>query len=303
MKRYKNILVALNLTRLDKPVIKYASIIGNMAKAKNIYFMYIKRGLNIPKDIMVQYPELQPLKEFAESSMTQAVSKNYENKSEEILYFDAIEGDPKKELLTHIGKKEIDLVVLGRKSNSLGTRKLPLKIAQSAPCSVLIVPEKSSPTVNTILVPLDFSKNSLKAMNVAIALAATHPNATIECLHVYQLPIGYSKTGKTETEFAEIMEENAKKSWQKFIAKIDQHKLSISINYVLNNKPAMAIKAHIEKKKIDLAVVGARGLSKGAGMLLGSVTEELILTTKVPIMAVKKKGEGIKFLKALIKYI
>ncbi len=303
MNHYKNILVALNLTKMDKLVIQYASIIGNMAKAKNIYFMYVKRGLTIPKEIMVQYPELQPLKVFSESSMKEAAVESYENKSGEILHFNALEGDPKKELLSHIGQKEIDLVVLGRKASSLGTRMLPLKISRTAPCSVLIVPEKSTPTLKKILVPIDFSSNSARALDVAIAIAAASPNAIIECLHVYELPIGYSKTGKTETEFAEIMKANAKKSYVKLMDTVDTKGVSVSINYMLNKKPTRAIKKSIKKSKIDLVVVGARGLSEGAGILLGSVTEELILTTQVPIMAVKKKGEGIKFLEALIKYI
>ena len=303
MKRYQNMLVALNLTKMDKPVIQYASIIGNMAHSKNIFFAYVNRGLHIPKEIMTQYPQLTPLTVFSESSMKNTAVDEYNNQSGEILHFDALEGDPAKELLVQLVEKDIDLVVLGRKTESRGTRMLPLKITRKATCSVLIVPEKSTPTINRIMVPLDFSKNSRKAMKVAIAIASITPVASIQCLHVYELPIGYSKTGKTEKEFTAIMEENAVKMYEMFIKKIDLKGVKVSINYVLHKKPAVAIKKEIKNENTDIIIVGARGLSEGAGVLLGSVTEELILTTQIPIMAVKKKGQGIKFLEAFFKYL
>lgn len=303
MKRYKKILVALNLTKMDKPVIQFASIIGNMANSEDIHFMYVNQGLNIPKKILKQYPQLKPLKEFSENSMKDSAVDEYENQSGERMHFEALEGNPSKELLSQIASKDIDLVVLGRKLNSQGTRMLPLKITHKAPCSVLIVPEKSTPSIKNIMVPIDFSKNSAKAMGVAIAIALTTPEAKINCLHVYGLPIGYSKTGKSDTEFAEIMKANAIKSYQKFIKKINLNGVKVTIDYILNDKAATAISTEAEKNNIDMIVVGARGLSEGAGVLLGSVTEKLILTTKIPIMAVKKKGEGIKFLKAFFKYL
>lgn len=140
-------------------------------------------------------------------------------------------------------------------------------------------------------------------LEVAIAIAAVTPEANIKCIHVYELPIGYSKTGKSEKEFTEIMKANAKKSYKKFISEIDLKGVNTTIKFKLHNKPAVAIRNVVKKGNIDLIVVGARGLSEGAGVLLGSVTEQLILSTKVPIMAVKKKGEEVKFLEAFFKYI
>ncbi len=303
MDRYKNILVALNLTKMDKPVIQYASIIGNMAHAENIYFMYVNRGLNIPEEIMVQYPQLRPFKDISESTMQEKAVSDFEKHSIEKLHFNAVAGNPIKELLLHITNKDIDLVVVGRKSDSRGTRMLPLKITRKATCSVLVIPEDITPAIKKILVPIDFSKNSAKALNVAIAIASTQPNATIQCLHIYELPIGYSKTGKSPEEFAEIMRANTVKSYNKFISKIDLKGIKTTAAYVLNKRTAVAIKKVIKKNNIDIVIVGARGLSHSAGVLLGSVTEELVLTTKIPLMAVKNKGEGIKFLEAFIKYV
>jgi nucleotide-binding universal stress UspA family protein len=51
----------------------------------------------------------------------------------------------------------------------------------------------------------------------------------------------------------------------------------------------------------DLVVTGARGRRLGAGVLLGSVTEPLVADTDIPILAAKKKGEGMSFLEALLE--
>jgi nucleotide-binding universal stress UspA family protein len=51
-----------------------------------------------------------------------------------------------------------------------------------------------------------------------------------------------------------------------------------------------------------LIVIGAKGRSLSALVLLGSVTEKLIETTPAPVLAVKKKGAGMGFLEALLAH-
>ncbi len=47
-------------------------------------------------------------------------------------------------------------------------------------------------------------------------------------------------------------------------------------------------------------VIGARGRTGAAGVLLGTVTEQLIRQSPAPVLAVKKKGECIGLLRALL---
>jgi nucleotide-binding universal stress UspA family protein len=48
-----------------------------------------------------------------------------------------------------------------------------------------------------------------------------------------------------------------------------------------------------------LIVIGARGRTGAAGILLGTVTEQLIRVSPVPVLAIKNKGECIGVLRAL----
>jgi nucleotide-binding universal stress UspA family protein len=55
-----------------------------------------------------------------------------------------------------------------------------------------------------------------------------------------------------------------------------------------------------EERQADLIVMGTRGRSRSAGILLGSETEETIVHTRVPVLAVKRFGNRLSFLQALL---
>lgn len=48
-------------------------------------------------------------------------------------------------------------------------------------------------------------------------------------------------------------------------------------------------------------MIGSRGRTGAAGVLLGRVTEQLIRKSTVPVLAAKKKGECIGVLRALLE--
>ena len=303
MYRYNNLLAAFNLTKLDNSVLQYAGMISHMAKPEKIYSLHVTRNLNIPKEVLKEYPHLlNPLDDFALRKMRKTVKDGFDGHPQTKIIYDVVEGSPLEVMLHQVTSKDIDMLLVGRKADATETRRLPMKLARKAPCSVFIVPEGTKPSISKILVPIDFSEFSANAMEIAIALASAKGISNIQCLHVYQLPLGYYKTGKTEEEFTEIMKKNAQEKYLKFIEVIDLKGVSVDMEFVLHKNPAKAIHRMIEKEEIDLIVIGARGRNDGAGVLLGSVTEDLILSTHVPLLAVKKKGTGITFLEALFKY-
>ncbi|MCG8309869.1 MAG: universal stress protein [Cytophagales bacterium] len=303
MYRYSNLLVAHNLTDMDKPVMQYAGMISHMAKTECIYNLHLTRNLNIPREVLEAYSHLMhPLDEFVLKKMRETVKAYFEDLSDTKMVYSAKEGVPLEEILQQITARDIDMFILGRKTDTRETRRLLVKLVRKAPCSVFIVPERTKPLISRLLVPVDFSKHSEDAMDVAVAFAASKGIPHIQCLNVYQLPTGYYKTGKTEEEFSEIMKKHAREKYKEFIQRIDLKGVSVTPEFVLDKEIAKSIHRIIRKEDIDLMVIGARGRSTGAGVLLGSVTEDLIRSTDVPLIAVKKKGAGITFTEALFKY-
>jgi len=68
-----------------------------------------------------------------------------------------------------------------------------------------------------IMVPTDFSDHTEMIYEFSERICKDL-HAELIPVHIYQVPHGYSKTGKTFEEFSEIMKENANKDFKKFLS-------------------------------------------------------------------------------------
>ena len=163
----------------------------------------------------------------------------------------------------------------------------------------LVVPEGAHPRISKILVPVDFSEHSTDAMDVAIAFSSACTLPEIVCAHVYRV---FKRNLKSEVgyeQFAEIMRESVEKTYRTFIKSFVLRECSVTPLFLLSRNPSRAIAKAAEEQSADLVAVGARGRTAAAALILGSVTERLIASTEIPLIAVKKKGTGLRLLDAL----
>lgn len=303
MYRFKRLLVGISFANQDGASIRYAAMISRLAKSEKVLFLHVASRVDVPEDLLKEYPDLfQPVDEYARAEMEELVHKYFDGHPDTRISYEVVEGSPLIEFLRKAKKEDIDLIVMRKRREPTAKGTLFEKLARKAPCSVLFVPEGSKAWFTNILVPVDFSDNSFDAMEtaVAIGLAATGINE-INCLHVYSVPMGYYKTGKSYEQFAEIMKGHAEKHYVDFINKVDLKGLTVVPIFKLEKKEYRGIEEVIEERGISLVVIGARGRKAGAGVLLGSVTEHLIEATTIPLIAVKKKGTGMSLLDALLK--
>ncbi|MBN1848302.1 MAG: universal stress protein [Deltaproteobacteria bacterium] len=303
MYRYKRILVCVSLNKQDGTSIRYASMLSRLAKSERITFLHVAGNLEIDEELCKIYPELEA---SCDSSTAQEIEKLVKN------YYDGYpgtrldcitaKGSPLVEILRRVKDDDIDLVVMRKKKGDKTSGNLSTKLARKSPCSVLFVPEGAGSWYTNILVPVDFSENSRDAMEVAVAFAWAGNIKEIHCLNIFQVPIGYYKTGKSYEQFAEIMKGHAEKKFQEFIKDIDLKDIRAVPKFRLAGKGYRGIwEVILEEEEVQLLIMGARGRKHGAGVLLGSVTEHLITTTAVPLIAVKKKGTGMGLLDALLE--
>ena len=296
---YKKVIAALNLTQLDKNVVVYSGLLSKLSDCKEIKFLYTNRKINYPllQDKAGLGSE-ESVDHFAIRVMRDEVSTDYMGAKATKVKYEALEGDPLEMILKTAVSDKTDLIIVGRKRNALDTRRLPVKLARKAPCPVVMVPENADPSLSRIMVPVDFSNCSERALQMAVELAVANGLKRIYGVHVFYLPLGYSKSGKTGIEYAKMMKTDAKNQFEDFITQVDMLGLEIQMQYVISRRPAKAIRKAVRKKGCDLIVAGARG-NGGLG-LLGSVTESLMLTAKCPLIAVKRKGTGLEMLKTLL---
>ena len=302
MYRYKRLLVGLSLWKQDGSSIRYAAMISKLAQSEKITFLHVASPPDIPEELHKEFPDLAgPVDDSVRQEMEEIVSKHFDGYPDTQLEYIVAEGSPLIELLRRAKEYDIDLIVMRKRREPTASGTLFEKLARKAPCSVLFVPEGSKAWFTEILVPVDFSENSMDAMEVAVTLALAAGLKEIHCLHVYNVPLGYYKTGKSHEEFAEIMKGHAEKNLQEFMKKVDLKGLTVTPIFKLEKREYKGIEEVIEEHEIYLLVIGARGRRAGAGVMLGSVTEHLIRTTTIPLLAVKRKGTGMSLLEALLR--
>jgi nucleotide-binding universal stress UspA family protein len=301
MYRFKRIIVGMTLRDQDEAKIRYAAMISRLASSEKMYFIHVISQNKNDKG----YKGLkQVTRDSVQDRMEEIVIKYYDGEPDATIEYIIMEDSPLIfiELLRKFREIDIDLIVLGKIRGELTRRgTVPVKTARKVSCSVLFIPEGMKPEYSNILVPTDFSDISLDALSVAISFAVGANVPSIRCINVYNVPIGYYEGGKSYEEFADIMKGHAENNLKKFIGRIDLQGVEVSPVFMLDRNTCRAIDQYVREHYIDLLIVGARGRRTGAAFLLGSVTEKLIATTSMPLLAVKKKGEGLSVFDALMR--
>jgi nucleotide-binding universal stress UspA family protein len=158
-------------------------------------------------------------------------------------------------------------------------------------------------TIKKILVAVDGSKPSLNAGIQAIKLAEIH-QADLTALYVISSDIRYGHledpvTPSLEDPVApslpgppkEIMM-MAMETGQKYVSEVKEKasetKINIRTDVVIGtNSVVKDIVKYAEDKKMDLIVIGSRGMSGLKRMLLGSIASGVVKYAHCPVLVVK----------------
>jgi nucleotide-binding universal stress UspA family protein len=138
----------------------------------------------------------------------------------------------------------------------------------------------------TIVVGVDGSDGSDRAMSVGIELAR-RDDARIVIAHIEERIVakGGGPIHATEDEIqADIRRQAEELSSQGIDTKVE-------MSDVMVGGPAHGIEEIADKAGADLIVVGTRGHSPVAGLLLGSVTQRLLHIAHRPVLAVPARDD------------
>ncbi len=137
-----------------------------------------------------------------------------------------------------------------------------------------------------VLVPVDYSEPSRRALELALTLGAE-----ITVVHAWDRPPYVGEHVLTDHEgsrrsLSDLIRENAEREMTEFLAKVSTPAgVSVS-HHLLSGEPASVILAEAAKPQYDLLVAGTHGRSGVTKLLLGSVTEKLIRLSPIPVLAV-----------------
>jgi len=286
MQRYRHLLVALTLTERDMDLIRYAAMLARLDKAIEVRFVHV-----LPQTESTRH-------DFALDEIERHVADAFLNVPDSVKYYcDALKGPLVDRLLFFAAEQEVDLILVGhRPDHPPGGGSLVRRLSMKAPCSVWIVPDGSPLTLKKILVPIDFSKPSADAMMVGTSMARLAGDAECLPLHVY-----FNEAVLTYEEDDAVVRGEEEKEFRKFMEPIDVSGVEVKPLFVEGAHVAKTIHRVAMEQEVDLKVLATRGRSRSAAILLGSVTEGVVIEARTPVLVVKHFGAQLNLLQMLLR--
>ena len=146
----------------------------------------------------------------------------------------------------------------------------------------------------SILVPVDFSSNSVLALKHAQTIA-TRFGGSLHLVHVCEVPSVL--TGSMDayaiayTNWSQQLGEEAERELLKAVSQLEGVAVTTE---VLFGSPARAIVAAATDRKTDLIVMGTHGHGPLMHALMGNVAERVVRTAPCPVLTVRESREEVR---------
>jgi nucleotide-binding universal stress UspA family protein len=202
--------------------------------------------------------------------------------------------DAYRSIVGYAEKNNSSMIVMGRRGRT-GLKRLMMgsvtaRVIGHAHCNVLVVPRAADLRFNSILVATDGSRHSAAAASEAVGLAKRN-KSQLTVLAIVPAEIA----APTDLDFTidmreKLVEEEMRHAEQNAKAvKEAAEKDGVAVKaFVMTGKPAETIIQTAADRNADLIVVGSHGRTGLERLMLGSVTERVIVLASCPVLVVKK---------------
>jgi nucleotide-binding universal stress UspA family protein len=202
-------------------------------------------------------------------------------------------------VLSYVAQAGIDLVVAGTHGRR-GVQHLVLgsvaeDIMREAPCPVLLVRQREEAAAAEfaprILVPIDFSVPSRRALTYAAQLAE-RVGSTLHLLHVVEpLPFPVSLTGiLTIHDLLPDINDKAEQQLLRLAEDLRTDAPSTDV-HVEEGYPAATIVRAARDLEAGMIVMASRGLAGLERLLIGSVTTRVVRAAPCPVLVMRDERE------------
>jgi len=296
MTTFNRAMIAFDLSEMDGHLLRFTHTIKDLLEIKKIYFLHIMPDVTLPKNADLEFHKLfsseYPVDEKIQDKIQMDVEKVMGSESSIEYDVEVVEGQPYQKLIHWSEIKEVGLLVVGRKKESKGSGITAKRVARQAGANILFVSEEPPQTIRNILVPLDFSENSARAMKAALDLQSrAKGEVKIIAIHIVDMPpADYYMRPMEHTGFIKMLEDSAKKAYNNFMEKNGWTLASVEPLFTHNmyNNTASHLTECVKDKHIDMVIMGAQGHSALNSFLFGSVTERLLQKCgETPVLIVR----------------
>ncbi|MFQ6571975.1 universal stress protein [Pseudomonas sp. UM16] len=196
-------------------------------------------------------------------------------------------GSVTTEITRVVQDKRTNLLVCGAKGQSLARRLLlgstVQRMLNRMLCPLLVVKHAPRDAYRTLLVPVDFSPSSLRAIELAKSIA---PQAEIILMHVFEAPFEGSMRfahidQDTLTHYRNVIKKDA---MEQLAALSETAGLANARQIVVHGDPAWRIVEQEQELDCDLIVIGKQGESALEALLIGSVTKHVLNESQCDVL-------------------
>lgn len=179
-----------------------------------------------------------------------------------------------------------DLVVMGTHGGGLLMGSVAERLVRRAPCNVMVCRKDAfgdwPATPGTILVPVDFSDNALRAVVVARELAGTDDHLAF--LHVVSTPEHPDVVGDEVPAPLHADPELEARLTGRVRSWIDDPGADVT---AVEGDVVVSILDQAHAREAALVVMGTRGLTGFTRFVMGSVAEHVTRTCEAPVLTVR----------------
>jgi len=140
--------------------------------------------------------------------------------------------------------------------------------------------------MHTTLVAVDGSEHSRRAVEHVVALHREHRDLRVELLNVEPSPVEWQTHGMVREAIQAHLHELGELKLKEARAVLEKAEVPYRAR-VVEGEPAQAIVKAADDLACDGIVMGTRGRSSVAGLLLGSVATKVLHLTRLPVTLVK----------------
>ncbi len=285
----KKIIVCLDYSSKDPEVIENASTISKISEADEIIFINVIKEFNLPDQVKKEFPHLiDKAIEERKKELGGMIDDHFDAKKKWKLI--VTQGSITKEILSVATNEKADLIIMGRNKGSHSV--LSARIARRSPCNLLLLPQNIKIKFNKILIPVDFSDYSELSLNRVLKFTE-NIDSTIYLENIINVPSSYRYSGKSYSEFGEIIKGHVQKDLDFLLKKVTPKTQKLVPLFTLDKgeKITELIWKESQKKKVDLIVIGAKGRTSASAIFIGSKAERMIrVNNEIPMMIIRKKG-------------
>ena len=305
----KRLLVGIDQSSTDNKLIKFCAGFAAVHPVDKIYIIHVAKNLELPETVVQKYPDLiAPVDENIIHETTLLTEKYFDETLRAKTEILVMEGNPANTILKEISIKEIDMLVMGKKTSPGNTGYLARKMALLAGCNVAIIADQKSfnhhfPLFEKVLVPVDFSGFSKRSIEMAGTFLEKNAAGNITCQYVLEVPAHYHYGDNSFREILQLMEENSKKEMDNLLKENNIPEKNIEQIFTTDTGQNVPLRIHetILEGHYDLVIMGSKGRTAAASVFLGSNAEKVIDYATCSIMVMKDKNHNLDLIDILLK--